>query len=60
MNISSSPAAGQLALSDVQRSKANVVEGPITPQNPAGVSVFVTDKVLRSGERGCTLDPGAY
>jgi hypothetical protein len=50
MNISSSPAAGQLALSDVQRSKANVVEGPITPQNPAGVSVFVTDKVLRSGE----------
>ena len=51
LNISSSQQApGQLTLSDVQRSKANVVDGPMTPQATDGISVFVIDKVLRSGE----------
>lgn len=42
-------AGGNLTLSDVQKSTANVVDGPITPDNNS-IAVFVIDKVLRSGE----------
>jgi hypothetical protein len=57
------PAAGEsskLTLSDVQKSSANIVDGPITPDNNS-IAVFVIDKVLRSGEwRGCMLCTVCY
>jgi hypothetical protein len=40
----------KLVLTDVQKSKANVLDGPFTPQAPDGLSVYLIDKVLRSGE----------
>lgn len=43
-------AGSKLVLTDVQRSTANVIDGPFTPQDTDGLSVYLIDKVLRSGE----------
>lgn len=42
--------SNKMVLTDVQQSKANVVDGPFVPENNDGISVYLIDKVLRSGE----------
>lgn len=66
LRIASAAAGGRTAgsnnrsmvLTDVQQSKANVVDGPFVPENNDGMSVYLVDKVLRSGEcimHGCRM-----
>jgi hypothetical protein len=43
-------ASSKLVLTDVQKSKATELDGPFTPQDTDGLSVYLVDKVLRSGE----------
>lgn len=53
LRIGPSPAgksSSKMVLTDVQKSKATIVDGPFTPESTPGVSVFLIDKVLRSGE----------
>jgi hypothetical protein len=46
----------KMVLTDVQKSKANIIDGPFTPESTPGMSVYLVDKVLRSGEyRRCSL-----
>lgn len=40
----------KVVLSDVQKGKATVLDGPIIPENADGVSVYIIDRVLKSGE----------
>lgn len=47
---SSSSSSSKMVLTDVQKNKANIIDGPFTPDSTPGVSVFRIDKVLRSGE----------
>lgn len=44
---------GGPSIKDVQRSQANIVEGPMIPKDAGSISVFVIDKVLKSGECIC-------
>lgn len=54
LRIGPSPAgsrsSSKMVLTDVQKSKANIIDGPFTPESTPGVAVFIVDKVLKSGE----------